>query len=213
MQLVVGRISRPHGVRGEIAVDVRTDDPDLRLAAGAVLATDPAAAGPLRVTRSRWHSGRLLVSFDGVHDRDQADELRGTLLLVDSADLEDLADPDEFRDHQLIGLTVVDPAGELVGEVAHVLHYGQDLLVIDGAGDRAGREILIPFVSAIVPEVDLEARRLRIEPPPGLLDPDPAAAAPAETRKLKPPARAEVTRCASTSSRSSPSTSGRSESR
>ena len=182
MQLVVGRISRPHGVRGELAVDVRTDDPDLRLAAGAVLATEPASAGPLRVTRSRWHSGRLLVSFDGVRDRDQADQLRGTLLLVDSADLEDLADPDEFRDHQLIGLTVVDPAGDLVGQVTHVLHYGQDLLVVAGAGGRAGREILVPFVSAIVPDVDLAARQLRIDPPPGLLDPDLQGAAPAETR-------------------------------
>ena len=172
MQLVVGRISRPHGVRGEVAVDVRTDDPDLRLAAGAVLATEPAAAGPLTVTRSRWHSGRLLVTFDGVGGRDQADQLRGTLLLVDSDQLEDLADPDEFRDHQLTGLTVVDPDGQPVGEVTQVLHYGQDLLVVAGSGDRAGREILIPFVSAIVPEVDLEAGQLRIDPPPGLLDTD-----------------------------------------
>ncbi len=138
MQLVVGRVSRPHGVRGEMTVDVRTDDPDLRLAAGAVLATEPAAAGPLKVTRSRWHSGRLLVSFAGVCDRDQADQLRGTLLLVDSADLEDLADPDEFRDHQLMGLTVVDPDGQPVGEVTQVLHYGQDLLVVAGSGARAG---------------------------------------------------------------------------
>ncbi|MGO8960625.1 MAG: ribosome maturation factor RimM [Streptosporangiaceae bacterium] len=172
MQLVVGRISRPHGIRGELTVDVRTDDPDMRLAAGAVLATEPAAAGPLKVTRSRWHSGRLLVTFDGVCDRDHADQLRGTLLLVDSADLEDLADPDEFRDHQLIGLTVVDPDGQRVGEVSHVLHYGQDMLVVAGCGDRAGRELLIPFVAAIVPEVDLATGQLRIDPPPGLLDPE-----------------------------------------
>jgi 16S rRNA processing protein RimM len=172
MQLVVGRISRPHGVRGEMTVEVRTDDPDLRLAAGAVLATEPEAAGPLKVTRSRWHSGRLLVSFDGVADRDQADQLRGTLLLVDSADLEDLADPDEFRDHQLVGLTVVDADRQPVGEVTQVLHYGQDMLVVAGSGDRAGREILIPFVSAIVGEVDLDAGQLRIDPPEGLLDPD-----------------------------------------
>jgi 16S rRNA processing protein RimM len=174
MQLVVGRVSRPHGVRGEIAVDVRTDDPELRLAAGAVLATEPAAVGPLKVNRSRWHSGRLLVTFDGVSDRDQADQLRGTLLLVDSDELEDLADPDEFRDHQLIGLTVVDADGQPVGEVTHVTHFGQDLLVVAGIGDRAGREILIPFVSAIVPEVDLQGRQLRVNPPAGLLDFDAA---------------------------------------
>ncbi len=174
MQLVVGRIARPHGVRGELAVDVRTDDPELRLAAGVVLATDPAAAGPLTVSRTRWHSGRLLVEFDGVRDRNEAEGLRGVLLLVDSGDLEDLGDPDEFRDHQLIGLAVRTVAGEHVGEVTDVLHYGQDLLVVAGSGERAGAEIMIPFVSVIVPEVDLSAGELRIAPPPGLLDPNDA---------------------------------------
>jgi 16S rRNA processing protein RimM len=174
MQLVVGRISRPHGVRGELAVDVRTDDPELRLAAGAVLATDPAAAGPLTVARTRWHSGRLLVQFEGVEDRGEADQLRGVVLLVDSAELEDLADPDEFRDHQLIGLVVRTLSGDHVGEVTDVLHYGQDLLVVTGSGERGGAEIMIPFVSAIVPEVNLAAGELRVSPPPGLLDPQDA---------------------------------------
>jgi 16S rRNA processing protein RimM len=174
MQLVVGRIVRPHGVRGELTIDVRTDDPELRLAVGAVLATEPAAAGPLTVVRTRWHSGRLLVTFNGVEDRNGAEGLRGVLLLVDSAELEDITDPDEFRDHQLIGLAVVDLDGEHVGEVADVLHSGQDLLVVSGSGQRAGAEIMIPFVSAIVPEVDLAAGVLRIDPPPGLLDPEAA---------------------------------------
>jgi 16S rRNA processing protein RimM len=174
MQLVVGRIARPHGVRGELAVEVRTDDPELRLAAGAVLATEPSAAGPLTVVRTRWHSGRLLVTFQGIEDRNGADALRGVLLLVDSADLEDVPDPDEFRDHQLIGLAVLAPDGEQVGSVADVLHYGQDLLVVTGSGKRAGAEIMIPFVTAIVPEVDLAAGVLRIDPPPGLLDPEAA---------------------------------------
>src|SRR5258708_36507218 len=102
MQLVVGRISRPHGVRGELTVDVRTDDPDLRLVAGAVLPTEPAVAGPLKVTQARWHSGRLLLTFDGVTDRDQADRPRGTLLLVDPDGRGDLSGPAEFRSHQLI---------------------------------------------------------------------------------------------------------------
>jgi 16S rRNA processing protein RimM len=174
MQLVVGRISRPHGVRGELAVDVRTDDPELRLAAGAVLTTEPAAAGPLTVVRTHWHSGRLLVTFKGIHDRNGADDLRGVLLLVESDELEEITDPDEFRDHQLIGLAVLTPDGELVGHVADVLHYGQDLLVVSGSGKRGGAEIMIPFVSAIVPEVDLTAGQLRIDPPAGLLDPEAA---------------------------------------
>jgi 16S rRNA processing protein RimM len=174
MQLVVGRISRPHGVRGELAVEVRTDDPGLRLDAGAVLATEPAAAGPLTIASTRWHLGRLLVTFEGLNDRNEAEQLRGVLLVVDSAELEDVADPDEFRDHQLIGLAVLTMDGEQVGEVTDVLHYGQDLLVVAGRGARAGTEIMIPFVTAIVPDVDVSAGLVRIDPPPGLLDPDEA---------------------------------------
>jgi 16S rRNA processing protein RimM len=170
MQLVVGRILRPHGVRGELAVEVRTDDPGLRLAAGAVLVTEPATAGPLTIARTRWHSGRLLVQFEGCNDRSDAEQLRGVLLVVDSAELEDVTDPDEFRDHQLIGLAVLTMDGQPVGEVTDVLHYGQDLLVVAGRGERAGAEIMIPFVSAIVPEVDVAAGLVRVDPPPGLLD-------------------------------------------
>jgi 16S rRNA processing protein RimM len=174
MQLVVGRISRPHGLRGELAVEVRTDDPELRLAQGAVLATDPVTAGPLTVLGTRWHSGRLLVTFNGIQDRNGADDLRGVLLLVDAEQLEDIADPDEFRDHQLIGLAVVTTDGEQVGDVTDVLHHGQDLLVVAGSGKRSGTEIMIPFVSAIVPEVDVASGVVRIDPPPGLLDPEAA---------------------------------------
>ena len=174
MQLVVGRITRPHGVRGELAVDVRTDDPEDRLAAGTVLSTEPPAAGPLKVTRARWHSGRLLLSFDGVADRQAADELRGVLLVVDSSDLDDIADPDEFRDHQLIGLAVYGPGGERVGTVTDVLHHGQDLLVVTGAGRREDAEILVPFVTELVPEVDVAGGRIVIDPPAGLLDPQDA---------------------------------------
>jgi 16S rRNA processing protein RimM len=171
MQLVVGRITRPHGVRGELAVEVRTDDPQLRLAVGAVLATDPARNGPLTVAATRRHTGKLLITFDGVDDRDAAGQLRDTLLLVDSGDLEELDGPDEFRDHQLLGLTVVGPDGEPAGTVTDVLHHGQDLLVVAGTGRRDGTEILIPFVAAIVTGVDLAAGQVRIDPPPGLLDP------------------------------------------
>ncbi|HEU5416216.1 MAG TPA: ribosome maturation factor RimM [Streptosporangiaceae bacterium] len=171
MQLVVGRIGRPHGIRGEVTVEVRTDDPELRFAAGSVLATEPAAGGPLTIEAIRWHSGRLLMSIAGVHDRDRAAELRGVLLVVDSDDLEEPADPDSFRDYQLIGLAVTTTGGDAVGQVSDVLHSGQDLLVITGAGPRSGAEILVPFVAALVPEVDVAGGRLVIDPPRGLLDP------------------------------------------
>jgi 16S rRNA processing protein RimM len=174
MRLVVGRVGRPHGLRGEVNVEVRTDDPASRFAAGSVLMTDPAERGPLTVSTARWHSGRLLVAFEGCQDRDAAEILRDTLLEIDSAQLEPLADPEQFYDHDLIGLGVVTVTGEQVGSVVDVLHYGQDLLVVDGAGARAGREILIPFVAAIVPEVDVTGGQLVVDPPAGLLDPEAA---------------------------------------
>jgi 16S rRNA processing protein RimM len=174
MQLVVGRIGRPHGIRGDVVVEVRTDDPELRFAAGSVLATEPAATGPLTIEAARWHSGRLLVSFAGYTDRDEAQELRGTLLVIDSAEVADDDDPDAFRDYQLIGLAAWTTGGERVGAVRDVLHYGQDLLIIAGEGPRAGAEIMVPFVAALVPEVDVRGGRLVIDPPPGLLDPEAA---------------------------------------
>ncbi|MDL4818845.1 ribosome maturation factor RimM [Actinomadura opuntiae] len=164
--LVVGRIGRPHGIRGEVTIDVRTDDPGGRFAAGTRIATDPASAGPLTVERARWHSGRLLLRFAGVDDRDAAETLRGTWLVVDSGDIPPSADPDEYHDQQLIGLAVVTAGGAEVGEVADILHHGQDLLVVRGPGG----ETLVPFVAALVPEVDVPGGRLVIDPPPGLLD-------------------------------------------
>ena len=137
MQLVVGRVTRPHGVRGEVSVEVRTDDPDLRFAVGRVMATDPAAAGPLTVEAVRWHSGRLLIRFAGIADRNQAEELRGTWLTLDSAEVGPTGDPDEFHDHELIGLAVVTTLGEPVGRVTDVRHFGQDLLVIEPVPARS----------------------------------------------------------------------------
>ncbi|MFF5209873.1 ribosome maturation factor RimM [Streptosporangium sp. NPDC000396] len=168
MQLVVGRIGRPHGLRGDVSVEVRTDDPEKRFAPGATLATDPASAGPLVVQSRRWHSGILLVRFEGVSDRNRAEELRGTTLVIDSADIPLPDDPDEFYDHQLIGLAVVTPEGEQVGEVSDVLHHGQDLLVVR----RGAGEVYVPFVKALVPVIDLDKGILVVDGPPGLLDPD-----------------------------------------
>src|SRR5579859_8140630 len=178
--LVVGRIIRPHGLRGELSVEVRTDEPGQRYADGSVLGTDPPSAGPLTVMASRWHSGRLLVSFAEVADRNEAESLRGVWLTVDASEVTLPQDPDEFHDQQLTGLTVVTVSGELVGTVSDVLHYGQDLLSITppaGAARRA--EVLVPFVAAIAVEVDLAAGKLVIDPPPGLLDLGPGQASPA----------------------------------
>jgi len=169
MQLVVGRIRRPHGIRGELSVEVRTDDPEERFVVGRALRTDPAERGPLTVAARRWHSGSLLLAFEEIGDRDAAEDLRGTWLVVDSSEIGPASDPDEFHDHELIGLAAVTVGGEPVGVVTDVRHHGQDLLVIEPpAGGRD--ELLVPFVAAIVPEVDVAAGRLVIDPPPGLLE-------------------------------------------
>ena len=175
MRVIVGRVGRPHGIRGEVVIGVRTDEPDLRFAVGAVLdagedVEGPAGGGRLTVASVRWHSGQLLVAFAGIADRTAAGELTGSWLSVDSSQLPDLADPDEYRDHELIGLAVRTVAGAPVGVVADVLHHGQDLLVVQRADGKDG-ECLVPFVKAIVPEVDVRAGFLVIDPPPGLLDP------------------------------------------
>jgi 16S rRNA processing protein RimM len=167
---VVGRILRPHGIRGEVSVEVRTDDPAVRFAVGSVLGTDPPAAGPLAVASSRWHAGRLLVAFSGVADRTAAESLRGLWLTVDAAQIPMPEDPDEFHDHQLVGLAVVTVSGDAVGTVADVLHHGQSLLVVEPVAAAGRSEVLVPFVAAIAVEVDLPGRRLVIDPPPGLLD-------------------------------------------
>jgi 16S rRNA processing protein RimM len=164
-------VVRPHGIRGEVAVEVRTDDPGQRFAAGSVLGTDPPAVGPLTVLSVRWHSGRLLVSFAGVADRTQAESLRGVWLTVDAAQVTESEDPDEFHDHQLVGLTVVTTAGEQVGVVTDVRHHGQDLLVIEpAAGSPRRGEVLVPFVAAIAVDVDVAGGTMMIDPPAGLLD-------------------------------------------
>jgi 16S rRNA processing protein RimM len=167
---VVGRILRPHGLHGELSVEVRTDDPGQRFAVGSVLGTDPPDAGPLTVTASRWHGERLLVSFAGVADRTEAEPLRGALLTVDASEVAVPQDPDEFHDHQLTGLTVVTVSGEPVGIVTDVLHHGQDLLMVTPARTPQREDVLVPFVAAIVVEVDLATGKLVIDPPPGLLD-------------------------------------------
>jgi 16S rRNA processing protein RimM len=158
MQLVVGQIVRPHGVQGELVVNVRTDEPDLRFAVGSVLLTDPATAGPLTVEVVRPHQGRLLVTFEGIADRDTGDLLRGVLLCVDSETLPPPSDPEEFHDHQLVGLRAVSAQGEEIGQIMRIEHVpANDLLVIKLADGRTG---LVPFVTAFVPEVDLAGGQL-----------------------------------------------------
>ena len=150
-------------------MEVRTDEPDTRFAPGAVLLVDTPAA-ELVVDRAHWHSGRLLVSFRGIGDRNAAEALRGTLLHVERADDATPEDDDEYYDSTLTGCAVVLVDGTVVGVVDEVVHLpAQDLLAVRTPDDR---DVLVPFVAAIVPSVDVSERRIVIDPPPGLLDQD-----------------------------------------
>ncbi|WP_265523239.1 ribosome maturation factor RimM [Oerskovia flava] len=164
MQLTVARIGRAHGLKGEVALDVRTDDPDTRLATGSVLRTEPAEAGPLTVARVRVHQGRYLVTFAEVTGRDRAEELRGTTLVVD-ADVSD--EEDAWYPHELAGLRAELLDGTVVGEVEGLEHLpAHDVLVVRETG---GVRSLVPFVREIVPVVDVPGGRVVLDPPGGLL--------------------------------------------
>ena len=173
MELVVGRVVKSHGVRGELVVEVRTDSPEERFTTGARLRGRTGRGRTVSdrevvVEAARNHSGRLLVRLQGVSDRDSADAFRGMLLLVDSDDLPGTRDPDEFHDHQLIGLRVLDTTGGRLGQVTEVVHTpGGELL---GIRLDAGTDALVPFVTEIVPEIDLDAGVCVIDPPGGLLE-------------------------------------------
>ena len=170
LRLVVGRIGRAHGIRGQVTVEVRTDDPELRFAPGTTIVTEPAERGPLVISDSRFHSGRLLLSFEGVADRNGAELLRNTILVVEADPDESPDDPEEFFDHQLLGLAVVDGAGEVLGEIADLLHLpGQDVLSVKRPD---ASEVLIPFLKRFVPVVDVKGGRVVVTPPEGLLDLD-----------------------------------------
>lgn len=169
MDVVVGRIAKAHGIRGELAVDVRTDSPDERFRVGAAVTTKlrDGSTRDLTIAAAREHSGRLLVRFEEVLTRDVAETLRGALLLADTDTLPPTGDPDEFYDHELAGLRAELLDGTVVGKVVEIVHSpAGELLSLD----VGGREVLVPFVHAIVPTVDVAGGRVVLDPPEGLLD-------------------------------------------
>jgi 16S rRNA processing protein RimM len=180
IEVVVGRIGKPHGIRGEVTLDVRTDEPERRFAPGTTLRAEaPAGAdrrpSSLTVARARWHQSTLLVTFRELADRNAAEAARGTVLHATIGLDETPDDPEEFYDHQLVGLDVVDVDGTSLGTVQALVHgSAQDLLTVRTAD---GRDALVPFVTALVPEVDLEAGRVVVADRPGLVSPFPDDAA------------------------------------
>jgi 16S rRNA processing protein RimM len=136
----------------------------------------------------RFHSGRLLLQFKGISDRNAAEALRGTMLVAEIDPEERPEDPEEYYDHQLIGLAVVLADGTLVGELAEIAHLpSQELLTVKRPD---GSEVLVPFVTEIVPEIDMQNRRIVITPPPGLINTDEAEVASAREDADAPDAEA-----------------------
>ncbi len=179
IEVVVGRLGKPHGIRGEVTVDVRTDEPERRFVVGARLLAAPprGSAFPhreLTVARTRWHQSALLVSFEELPDRTAAESARGVVLRAVVPADERPEDPEEFYDHQLVGLAAHDVDGTHLGEVTGLVHGAQDLLQVRAVD---GRATLVPFVTALVPEVDLEGGRVVIADRPGLVAPLPDDAA------------------------------------
>ena len=176
IEVVVGRIGKPHGLRGEVTVDVRTDEPERRFARGSTLRAEPppGSSSPLRVVTvagARRHQSVLLVTFEELTDRTAAEGARGIVLHATIPAGESPEDPDEYYDHQLVGLAVEDVDGTPLGVVAGLVHGGaQDLLRIT-TPDR--REALVPFVKVLVPEVDLAGGRVVVADRPGLVTPLP----------------------------------------
>lgn len=191
MEILVGRVGRAHGIRGDVVIDVHTDEPDRRFAPGTGFAT---RRGHLTIAATHWHGTRLLASFAGVTDRAAAQMLGGVELRIDVPQDEHPDDPAEFYDHQLVGLSAETVSGELIGPVTDMLHLpSQDVLVVD----HEGHEILIPFVTELVPTVDLPGARVLVVDQPGLLSEQP----PASSAERPLPGRPE---CAEPTSTESP---------
>ncbi|HEX6446697.1 MAG TPA: ribosome maturation factor RimM [Streptosporangiales bacterium] len=170
MHVLVGRVLRAHGLRGDVLVDPSTDEPTRRFASGARVGlrdAEGADRGAAEVVTGTPHGRYWRVRFRGVDDRDAAEQLRGCGLYVDTAELPRSADPDDFHDADLIGLAVVTVDGRPVGEVSDVLHPAQDVLVVDRPDAPPA---YVPFVRALVPAVDVAGGRLVVDPPPGLLE-------------------------------------------
>ncbi|KTR79080.1 16S rRNA processing protein RimM [Microbacterium oxydans] len=168
-QLRVGRLVKAHGLKGGLKLELYTDNPEGRFVPGAGFTLQVPEASPwhgkeITVREYRVMNGNPVVFFQDVEDRDAADSLVRAILWIDQ-DVDE-AEDDAWFDHQLVGLAVVrDDA--VIGRVVRVEHFpAQDLLIVKAGED----EVMVPFVSAIVPTVDVQAGRVIVTPPPGLFE-------------------------------------------
>jgi 16S rRNA processing protein RimM len=168
----VGRLSKAHGLKGGIKLELYTDDPDRRFTPGATFSLQvpddsPWSGKTLRLQELRWYNTHPVAFFEDVPDRSAAEALIKAILWVEQDEDEPTGETDAWYDHQLVGLRVLRDGIE-VGTVARVDHLpAQDLLAID---TPTSGEVLVPFVSAIVPAVDIVAGTVTVTPPTGLFE-------------------------------------------
>jgi 16S rRNA processing protein RimM len=166
MEVLVARIGKPHGIRGEVTVQLFTDAPEDRFEPRAVFRAEGIALPELTVAKARWNKDTLIVAFEQVPDRNAAETLRGGTLFIDS-DTTDDEDDDAWYEHELVGLDVRHE-GNVVGKVTALRTMTvQDLLVVELTG---GHEVMVPFVGEIVPEVNPEEGFVTVNPPAGLFE-------------------------------------------
>lgn len=170
-QLRVGRLTKAHGLKGAIKLELFTDDPGRRFVPGAVFTLQVPTSSPwhgktLELVELRWYNQQAVGFFKDVPDREAAETLAKAILWIDQDSAEQSDEEDAWYDHQLVGLAVVRD-GMQVGTIARLDHLpAQDLLIVktpDG-------EIMVPFVKAIVPSVDVKAGVVTVTPPPGLFE-------------------------------------------
>lgn len=173
MQLRVAVIGQPHGLKGEVRLDVRTDAPEQRLVVGTALETEPAAPGPLTINKARIYKDSWYVAFDGITDRTAAEGLRGVSLVIETDEEED-RDEDEWYRHELVGLEALDPDGYTLGTVTGLEPMpAQDLLIVE---EPDGKITRVPFVKEIVTDVDITDNCVVIDAPVGLFSDEPIIA-------------------------------------
>lgn len=165
--VAIARVARPHGIRGEVTADILTDFPERFEGLEAVTAKlADSGRTELKIERFRFHQGRVMLKFAGIDTVEDAEHLRNAEICIDEADEVEL-EADEYFDWELSGCRVVTLAGEDLGTVAEVMRTGgTEILVIRG-GEK---EFLVPFAEAICPEVDIENKRIVVDPPEGLLE-------------------------------------------
>ena len=167
MLLTVAVIGPAHALKGEVRLEIRTDDPEGRLAPGTTIPTEPAHAGPLTVSRLRFDGSRWFAAFEQARDRTAAEALRGVRLLVETDDDAPGGEGSEESEeawyrHELVGLRALSVSGEVTDVEPGV---AQDRLVVT---TPEGDDVAVPFVEVLVPAIDPEAGTVTLAPPGGL---------------------------------------------